>query len=78
MTPYEYTSDLSVTLPLDAYSGARYLKEISIYVGWKHVSLNAIHGYGYPNEFVNDKLIMLKNMSLNVHKTQKARERNVN
>lgn len=25
-TPNEYTSDFSVNLPLDAYSGARYLK----------------------------------------------------
>lgn len=24
--PYEYTSDFSVTLPHDAYSGAKYLK----------------------------------------------------
>lgn len=25
MTPYENTSDFSVSLPLDAYSGAKYL-----------------------------------------------------
>ena len=36
MTPKENTSDLSVSLPLDAYSGARYL----------HARARADHGQG--------------------------------
>lgn len=59
-TPYEYTSDFSVTLPLDAYSGARYLymyskrnkwlKKLHIIIVAKATRyMTTEHSWSYPN-----------------------------
>lgn len=51
MTPNEKTSDLSVSLPVEAYSGARYLyKEAIIVLFVKYGENNRVHGkrHFYP------------------------------